>query len=182
MTFYLPRTEDPTRRVWLRISIPKRPDEPLWLVVIRGFSESPIFLLTNIAPTSKREYAIWISDIYLTRWKCEKTYRFLKQSYNLEDVRVRAYVSLRNIYVLVHAISYFVSVVIGIRARLSLIFKRLYDRAKRFYQVSAFFHYALADGIHRALFSTTGSLIVSNILKTSNQLLLSLANRPRKNF
>jgi len=33
---------------------------------------------------------------YLTRWKCEESYRFIKQAYNLEDVRVMSYRALRN--------------------------------------------------------------------------------------
>ena len=53
--------------------------------------------------------------------KCEEAYRFIKQSYHLEDVRVRSYTALRNVYALVHA---------------------------------AFYHYAVADGIHRLLFAS----------------------------
>ena len=50
-----------------------------------------------------------ILEIYLTRWKCEESYRFIKQSYNLEDVRVLSYTALRNIMDLVQAVFYFVS-------------------------------------------------------------------------
>src|SRR5579859_1484540 len=31
----------------------------------------------------------WIAQIYLTRWKIEDTFRFIKQSFRLEDLRVR---------------------------------------------------------------------------------------------
>jgi len=55
-------------------------------------------------------------------------------------------------------ILFFVSVVIGTRARLNLIFKKVCEKAKRFYEIAAFFHYAVADGIHRLLFGLrTGS-------------------------
>jgi len=136
------------------VRIPERPDVPLWLVVIRGFGEHPILLLTNVPPPSDRDHPAWVADLYLTRWKCEEAYRFLKQSYQLEDVRVRSYVALRNLFVLVHAVMYFVSVILGAKAKLSLIFKKLCERARRFYVVPPFFHYAVADAIHRLLFTS----------------------------
>jgi cytosine/uracil/thiamine/allantoin permease len=61
---------------------------------------------------------------------------------------------LRNSYVLVHAVFYFVSVVIGTKAKLNLIFKKVCEQAKRFYGIAAFFQYAVADGIHRLLFAS----------------------------
>ena len=139
------------------VRLPERPHIPLWLVVIRGLARHPILLLTNVPPPQGRNHAEWIADIYLTRWKCEETYRFIKQSYHLEDVRVRSYTALRNTYALVHAIFYFVSVVIGTKAKLNLVFKKVCEKAKRFYEVATFFQYAVADGIHRLLFgSRTG--------------------------
>jgi hypothetical protein len=141
----------------LPVRLPDRPDIVLWLVVIRGLARHPILLLTNVAPQRGREHAEWIADIYLTRWKCEEAYRFIKQSYHLEDVRVRSYTALRNTYALVHAAFYFVSVVVGAKSKLNLIFKKVCEKAKRFYEVTTFFQYAIADGIHRLLFgSRTG--------------------------
>ena len=142
----------------LPVRLPERPQKPVWLVVIRGLSPHPVLLLTNVPPKSGMKHAEWIADVYLTRWKCEETYRFLKQSYHLEDVRVRSYIGLRNTYALVHAALYFVSVVIGTKAKLNLIFKKVYSKAKRFYELASFFAYAVADGIHRLLFtSRTGA-------------------------
>ena len=138
----------------IRVRLPECPDSSLSLVVIRGLALHPIMLLTNVAPKPDRNYAEWIADIYLTRWKCEEAYRFIKQSYHLEDVRVRSYIALRNIYALVHAVFYFVSVVIGAKAKLNLIFKKVCEKANRFYEIATFFQYAVADGIHRLLFAS----------------------------
>ena len=135
----------------MRVSLPDRVYTPLHLVVIRGFGAEPILLLTNVPRTAGAGYAAFIADVYLVRWKCEETYRFVKQAYRLEDVRVRGYVALRNIYALVTAVLYFVSVVIGAKAKLNLIFKRVCEKAKRFYAVAAFFQYAVAAGICRLL-------------------------------
>ena len=93
------------------------------------------------------ELAAWIADIDLTRWKCEEAYRFIKQSYRLEDLRVRSDVALWNLYALVDAVFYFISVVIGASAKLNLIFKRVCEKARRFYEVAASFQYTIAAGI-----------------------------------
>ena len=138
------------------VKLPERTYTPLHLVVIRGFGREPILLLTNLTPGSGRDYATFVADVYLTRWKCEEAYRFVKQAYRREDVRVRSYVALRNVYALVTAALYFVSGVIGAREKMSLIFKRLCEKAKRFYEIATFYQYAVADGIHRLLFGSRG--------------------------
>jgi hypothetical protein len=71
-----------------------------------------------------------------------------------ELIRNSQLVGLRNIYALVHAIFYFVSVVIGAKAKLNLIFKKVCEKAKRFYEITPFFQCAIADGIHRLLFAS----------------------------
>jgi hypothetical protein len=139
----------------LEVRLSKRRDEVLWLVVVRGFGEKPIFLLTNVAPSALRgDHAKWIADIYVTRWRCEEVFRFMKQTYHLEDVRVRSYVGLRNTYVLVHAVAYFVSVVVGSGARLRFLHRTLCEKAQRFFEIARFYHYAVADGIHQVLFAS----------------------------
>jgi len=70
------------------IRLPGR-EEPLWLVVVAGFGEEPLMLLTDLPVAAKDSQSLWwIVQIYLTRWKIEETFRFVKQSYNLEDIRV----------------------------------------------------------------------------------------------
>lgn len=118
------------------------------LVAVRGFGKKPMILITNVDKTPCE-----ILEIYLTRWKCEESFRFLKHEYHLEDVRVRRYTALRNTIVLMHAVFYFVSVYLGRRMRLRILLDRIIERAKRFFQVPAFKHYAVADGIYRLLFN-----------------------------
>jgi len=162
----------------LSVRLPERAKEPLWLVTVRGLAPHPILLLTNVPPTLGRDHAAWIGDVYLTRWKCEEAYRFLKQSYNLEDVRVRSYTGLRNSYALLHAIFYFVSMVIGRKAKLNLIFKKVCEKAKRFYEVAAFYQYAVADGIHRLLFACRTGPRRSERRSAEAQLILGFARPP----
>jgi hypothetical protein len=117
------------------------------LVVIKGFGKEPMLLLTNVDKEPKE-----ILEIYLTRWKCEESFRFLKQEYHLEDIRVRSYNSLRNTIALVHAVFYFLSVYLGRSIKIDILLKKILEKAKRFFQIPVFKHYAVADGIYRILF------------------------------
>ena len=72
----------------LRVRLPWR-KEWLWLVVVKGAlpgqGNDPILLLTNMRVLPKGGNLRRILDIYLTRWKCEESWRFVKQAYGLED-------------------------------------------------------------------------------------------------
>ena len=94
-----------------------------------------------------------ILEIYLTRWKCDESYRFIKQAYNLEDIRLLSYTGLRNMIALVQAVFYFISVELGKKLKLNILLKKIYEKAKRFFEIPDFKQYAIADGIYRILFS-----------------------------
>jgi len=132
----------------MRVRIPGIGGE-YYLVVIKGFGESAMLLLTNVEGEGKK-----ILEMYLTRWKVEESIRFLKQEYNLEDVRVRSYSSLKNTVTLLLAVFYFLSVYLGAKLKLNILLKKIYEKAKRFFQIPAFKQYAIADGIYRILFNT----------------------------
>jgi hypothetical protein len=118
------------------------------IVVVRGFGKKPLMLMTNTDKDPED-----ILDIYLTRWKCEESFRFLKQEYSLEDVRVRSYTALRNTIALIHAVFYFLSVYLHRGLRVSILLEKILEKAKRFFEVPVFKHYAIADGIYRLLFN-----------------------------
>lgn len=129
-----------------KVRFPGRDDE-LWLVVITGFGQKPMMLLTNIPQRKNRECLWFIIDGYLTRWRIEEAIRFTKQSYNLEDIRVLTYRRLCNLVALVLAVSYFAAVYLGDRLKLSVLARRVMKSAKRFYGIASFRYYAIADGI-----------------------------------
>ena len=82
---------------------------------MEGWGEIPTVLLTNMKIDVNNRLSIWrVVECYLTRWKCYECYRYIKQSYNTEDVRVRSYNSLRNIIAFINAISYFTSIYMGV--------------------------------------------------------------------
>ena len=130
-----------------RVRLPQR-EEWLTLVVVKGFGERPMLLLTDVEVKALRE----VLEVYLTRWKIEESYRFLKSSYHLEDVRVRSYVGLQNMAALLMAAFYFLVVVLGTRFALSILMRKVLAKVRRFFEVPEFRFYALADGLFRILF------------------------------
>ena len=71
------------------IRLPGREDK--LLLVVAGFGREPLLLLTHLSGARHSQSLGWIVQIYLTRWKIEITFRFVKQSYHEEDIRVLRY-------------------------------------------------------------------------------------------
>lgn len=142
-------------------------EHPLFLVVVKGFGKVPMMLLTSCLVNIKSKESIWrIVEIYLTRWKCDESFRYIKQCYNLEDIRVRHYTSIRNIVVLILAVAYFAAVYLGDNLKLKMTMERIYLVSKRFFGVPTFFNYAIADGLYNLLFpDKTG---IKTITKSKN--------------
>lgn len=127
--------------------------EALFLVVVAGFGREPMLLLTNVLKRAGGSQAPWwIVQIYLTRWKIEETFRFMKQSYNLEDIRVMKYQRLKNLVVLVTAAAFFAATFLGQKMKLRLLCRELLVISQRFFGIPPFRFYALSDGIKRILF------------------------------
>lgn len=89
--------------------------------------------------------------IYLTRWKIEETFRFVKQSYQVEDIRVLRYQRLKNLVVLVTAASYFAATFLGQKLKLKILCEKLLIIPRRFFGIPPLRFYALADGIRTVL-------------------------------
>lgn len=132
------------------IRLPGR-EEPLHLVVVAGFGQEPLLLLTNLLPVRDSQSLWWIVQIYLTRWKIEETFRFVKQSYNVEDIRVLRYQRLKNLVLLVTAAAYFAATFLGQRLKLKILCEKLLIISQRFFGIPPFRFYALADGIKKIL-------------------------------
>ena len=139
------------------IQLPGRA-EKLGLVVIAGFGDQPMMLLTNLEMAARDSQSLWwIVQIYLTRWKIEETFRFIKQSYNLEDIRVMKYQRLKNLVILVTAAAYFAATFLGQQMKLRILCEKLLIISQRFFGIPPFRFYALADGIRRILSQATFS-------------------------
>ena len=82
----------------------------------------------------------------------------MKQSYQLEDVRLLSYERLRNLMALLTAVMYFTAVTLGIKLKLRVLSKHLVRAARRVFGVPDFRLYALADGIKHILFNRSTRL------------------------
>src|SRR5215831_3770818 len=120
------------------------------------FGAERLMLITNLPPRAGDSQSLWwIVQIYLTRWKIEETFRFIKQSYNLEDIRVMKYQRLKNLVILVTAATYFAATFLGQQMKLRILCEKLLIISQRFFGIPPFRFYALADGIRRILSQAT---------------------------
>jgi hypothetical protein len=133
-----------------RVYLPDIP-LPLGLVVVKGFGEEPMMLLTNLPLKKNRQLLLKIVKSYITRWGIEETIRFVKQSYKVEDIRVQTYVRLQNMMALVLAAAFFAAVHIGGKLKLVTLSAIIIKASKRIFGVAAFRYYAIADGIKELL-------------------------------
>ena len=119
----------------------------LYLVVVKGFGKEPMMLLTTERMKKSRAALWWAVGSYLTRWKVEETIRYVKDRYQLEDIRLLRYVALRNMMSLLLASIYFVAVWLGQKMRMAVLARHALRAAKRLFGIPAFRYYALSDGI-----------------------------------
>ena len=141
------------------VRLPEVPDRKLYLVVVKGLGEKPLMLLTTEPMRRNRKVLWWAIKAYITRWRVEDTIRFIKQSYDIEDVRVLTYNRLKNMAVLVLAASYFAAVWLGTTTKLNILAMHAMNAAKRIFGIPDFRYYALADGI-KAIFKRIGKGLI----------------------
>jgi len=140
-----------------KVRLPERGEE-LTLIVVKGFGEEPLMILTNLLVRRSRKSVWHVIASYMTRWRIEDVIRFLKQSYRLEDMRCLTYRRLQALMVLVTAAAYFAAVYLGLRMKLRVLAGHVLRASKRLFGIPDFRLYALADGIRQFLYSQTQGL------------------------
>ena len=122
-------------------------DTPLNMVVVRGFSNKPMMLLTSLEIRPGEKDLWFIIQAYMKRWSIEETIRFIKQTYDLENIRVLKYARLQNMMALLLAVFYFVAVVLDQTQKLTIMAGHILRSAKRVFGIPDFKYYALGDGL-----------------------------------
>ena len=146
-------------------------EETLGLLVVRGFGEEPMMLLTT-EPLRKSRKVLWrLVRAYIRRWAIEETIRYIKQSYELEDVRVLNYRSLQNIMPLVCAAAYFAAVLLDTASKLKVMAGHLLKAAKRVFGIPEFHYYCIADGL-TSIFMRHPGRILKPLLQAAAQGML----------
>ena len=128
------------------VRLPDIPDRFLHMVVVKGFGQKPMMLLTTLAKDTTRE-ALWqVVEGYITRWRVEDTIRHIKQSYNLEDLRLFKYAKIKSMAAVVLATAYFSMAWIGNSEKHDVIARSIARMSFRIHDVPEFHFYAIADG------------------------------------
>lgn len=172
-----PEGERPQKKIirigYQKVSFTFKKDKDLTLVVVKGMGKQPLMLLTNLL-VKNIEDALRTMEIYLTRWKCEESFRFIKQAYQLEDIRLVKYERLRNIVCLIMAVFFFISIVLGTAYKLRILLKKVYERSKRLFEIPPFKQCAICDGIYNLLFGRKFCREAKDSVPQTSQLLLPL--------
>jgi len=128
------------------------------MVVVKGFGSRPMMLLTtlDIGPGEKDLW--YIIQAYMKRWSIEETIRFIKQTYDLENIRVLKYARLQNMMALLLAVFYFVAVSLDQAQKLTVMTGHILKSAKRVFGIPDFKYYALGDGLSNIFSRFPGQL------------------------
>lgn len=132
------------------VRLPMHPGKELRLVVVRGFGQDPMMLLTSLPVDGSFKSQWRVVEGYLPRWRIEETIRFVKQSYGFENIRVMTYARIRDMASLVLASAYFATAWIGRSIKREVLAEHLANLGKRLGEVPEFAAYAIADGTRRA--------------------------------
>ena len=127
------------------VSLVCRPNDELNLVVCYGFGKEPMLLITNLKSDDKR-LGVAVVKVYLMRWRIEEFYRFKKQQFGFENLRVRSLKSIRNLdLILTIAVGYIGFISEKADERIAVM--QLVEQSKRIYGVNKFAFYAIAYGL-----------------------------------
>jgi hypothetical protein len=152
-----------------KVKLPNHDDE-LFMLVVKGFGANPMMLLTTEPLRRNKEVLRRILSSYIKRWSIEETIRFVKQTYDVENIRVLKYTRMKNIMALLLVVFYFIAVVIDTSQKLKIMTGHLLKQAKRVFGIPNFKYYALGDGIS-AIFKKSPGKIHAKTKKTKlNQL------------
>ena len=157
--------------------------EQLYLLVVKGFGQQPLMLLTSLAMRRSRKILWKMVKRYLRRWAIEETIRFWKQSYDVENIRVMGYTSLQNMMSLISVVSYFAAVSLDVGSKLKITAAYVLKSAKRVFGIPNFRYYAIADGLRDLFMRHPGMpyrLFGSKLHQQSPQLQLFQINGPQR--
>lgn len=130
----------------------------LYMLVVRGMGPKPMMLLTTEPLRRNRKVLYRLLGSYIKRWSIEETIRFIKQTYDMENIRVLKYTRLRNMMALLLAVFYFLAVVLDTNQKLRIMTGHVLKQAKRVFGIPDFKYYALGDGISAIFARSPGEM------------------------
>lgn len=122
-----------------------KPNDDLNLVVCYGFGKEPMMLITNLKSEDKR-LSVAVVKVYLMRWRIEEYYRFKKNQFKFEDLRVRSLNSIRNLDLILMIVVGYIGYISEKQEEKPYVME-LIKISKRIYGIANFVFYAIADGL-----------------------------------
>lgn len=119
------------------------------LVVVHGFGKMPMMLITNLKSDDKR-ICTAMCKVYLMRWRIEEYFKFKKQNFGFENMRVQSLKSIRNLDLLLTIAIGYVAEISG-KSENTKLRAEIVEVSKRLFGVPNFIYYAVADGIFEIL-------------------------------
>lgn len=126
------------------------PSRELVLTVVYGFGEEPMLLLSNLKMQEKKKLCHIITKVYLLRWRIEEYFRFKKQQFGLEDLRVMSLQSIRNLNLLAMLAVGYISLTASVHKD-SIFLAEIKECSKRIYRMPQFVYYAIGYALERVL-------------------------------
>lgn len=141
------------------------PHEKLILIVAYDDTQEPMLLISNLKMDNPTNLCNLITKVYLLRWKIEEYFKFKKQQFAFEDIRVMHFNSIRNMHFLVTLATAFISL-ISTENQYHVFMIELKKAAQRIFSIPKFMLYALGYAFKNVLSKSYKSLI-NFILKKS---------------
>lgn len=126
------------------------PAKQLTLVAVYGFGAEPMLLLSNLKMQEKKRLCHIVAKVYLMRWRIEEYFKFKKQQFELEDLRVMSLQSIRNLNLFATLAAGYIGLTSSVHSE-SIYLKELKECSKRIYEMPKFIFYALGYAIERVL-------------------------------
>lgn len=158
---------------YIPVKLCEFPDKDLVMVVVYGFGSQPMMLLTNLELSEKKKLCLIAAKVYLMRWRIEEYFKFKKQQFELEDLRVKSLKSIRNINLLATLATGYIGMISSEKED-TIFMLELKECSKRIYSIPKFVFYALGYAIERVL-AKTRSGIKTFLLKKEQSQQLTLA-------
>lgn len=132
------------------------PTKDVVLVAVYGFGAEPMLLLTNLKIQEKKKLCHIVAKVYLMRWRMEEYFKFKKQQFELEDLRVMSLQSIRNLNMLATLAAGYIGLTSSVHKD-SVFLMELKECSRRIYDIPKFHFYALGYAIEHVLsMSRTG--------------------------
>lgn len=126
------------------------PEKELVLVAVYGFGAEPMLLLSNLRMQEKKQLCHIVAKVYLMRWRIEEYFRFKKQQFELEDLRVMSLQSIRNMNLMAMLAVGYIGITSVVKKN-TIFLTELKECSKRIYEIPKFIFYALGYAIERVL-------------------------------